>query len=321
MITLYSGIPRSGKTYKMVYDLNDVKDKYFVIHNIDGLRPGFLGEASCYFVQYCTDQKMEVIDFFSKEYQVEFSEAVRAKYNKDCLVIIDESHEWFSKNKKQLMMWMSYHGHLNQTVWLVAHRSTNLSSVYRSFIEVEYRAKSGTFLFLPGYFIYNRILGGVAAGFTFTRKKQEIFDIYKSQNFDYVKKSPSLLIPIVLSLCAMGVVYFLLMPGRVIGKGHVKNVGEDLQQQKTQVMDNINEKKATFRFAGVIGESILLQDLESGKFVDVKELDNQYLVMLKSKNYLKLFDIKNKKLLVVSSYERTRPANLEPEASAGKVKK
>ena len=84
MIVLYSGIPGSGKSYKMVHDLEAEKKKYFVIHNIDGLKEDYLREGEGFsFIKYCEDQQMEVEAFFSKEYQIELSEAIRAKYNKN----------------------------------------------------------------------------------------------------------------------------------------------------------------------------------------------------------------------------------------------
>ena len=164
MITLYSGIPGSGKSYKMVKELSRVKDKYFVVHNIDKLQEGYLGEYGLQWEQYIQRENMEVEAFFSKEYQIKFCEEVHAKYKRPVLVIIDESHEWFDKFSKTLKMWLSYHRHLDADVWLVAHKSTNLAAIYRSFIEVEYRAKHGSFIALPGYFIYNRILGGQRVG-------------------------------------------------------------------------------------------------------------------------------------------------------------
>ena len=69
MITLFSGIPGSGKTYKMVAELSRQKEKYYVVHNIDGLQEGYLGDYGINFLNYCEDQKIDIVEFFSKEYQ------------------------------------------------------------------------------------------------------------------------------------------------------------------------------------------------------------------------------------------------------------
>jgi len=217
MITLYSGIPGSGKSYKMVAQLDRVRSKYFVVHNIDGLSAAYLGSHGVNFVEYCAAQNMEVVDFFSKDYQVEYTKAIKDKYDLPVLVIIDEGHEWFSKRSKNLMMWLSYHRHLNQEIWLVAHRSTNIPSLYRSFIEIEYRAKSGRFLGIPGLFIYNKVLGGVPCGFTYEVKHQRIFAIYKSQNgVDHIQKGSSVMLIVIFSLAAGLVGLFLYLPQKAI---------------------------------------------------------------------------------------------------------
>lgn len=219
MITLFSGVPGSGKTYKMVAELSRCKDKYFVVHNIDGLQDGYLGNYGLNFIEYCKENNLEVPDFFSKEFQIEFTQKIRDKYNRPVLCVIDEAHEWFSTNSKALKMWLSYHRHLDQQIWLVAHRSTNLPSVYRSFIEVEYRAKSGSFLGIPGFFFYNRLLGGVAAGYVKERKSQKIFKIYKSAlaSSDVNRKKPKMLYVMIAGAVALvaafiAIPYYILKP-------------------------------------------------------------------------------------------------------------
>jgi hypothetical protein len=94
-----------------------------------------------------------------------------------------------------------------------------------------------------------------------------------------------------------------------------------MKQAEIREVKKQNSNITSFRFAGVIGESILLQDLETKQFIDVKELENQYIVIAKNKNYLKLFDIKSQKLLTVTSYEQAQPANVEPGAPARKERK
>jgi len=213
MITLYSGIPGSGKSYKMVAQLDRVKSKYYIVHNIDGLDKNYLGKYGIDFIKYCEEHEIDVIDFLSKDYQTNFTAAVKDKYDRPCLVIVDESHEWFQKKSKQLIMWLSYHRHLNQEIWLVAHKSTNIPSIYRSFIELEYRAKSGSVIGVPGFFLYNKISGGVPCGYSFERKKQAIFNIYKSQNgLDHIqKKNPiTLIVLLLVVVCLVGA--FLYLP-------------------------------------------------------------------------------------------------------------
>jgi len=236
MITLFSGIPGSGKSYKMVLELSRVKDKFYVVHNIDGLLENYLGDFGMNFITYCEEKHLEVMDFFDRDYQAKLAEDVRAKYDRRILVIIDEAHEWFSSNSKKLRLWLSYHRHLDQEIWLVAHRSSNLPSVYRSFIEVEYRAKSGSILGLPGFFTYNRIMGGQRAGYKIERKKQAIFNLYRSQviETDHKRKIP-MMIPIMAGMVLIGLLIFLLAPKFMFNKKIVVKPAVINQTAKNQI--------------------------------------------------------------------------------------
>lgn len=296
MITLFSGVPGSGKTYKMVAELSRVKDKYYVVHNIDGLVDNYLGNYGVNFVDYCKENNLEVVDLFSKEYQIEFTQKVREKYLRPVLVIIDEAHEWFDSNKKTLKMWLSYHRHLDQEIWLVAHRSTNLPSVYRSFIEIEYRAKSGSFLGIPGYFFYNRILGGQAAGYTKERKNQKIFAIYKSQIVEAGKsrKNPKMLL-ILLAAVVCLVVLFLTLPQYVmrskaesLEKNNPKkeSVGTAVSHEsKLQVINNtIQNFSERWAFVGVFGQYVVLEDRITGEQLPLEKISDKLKMIEHSRN-------------------------------------
>jgi zona occludens toxin (predicted ATPase) len=307
MIVLYSGIPGSGKSYKMVHDLEAEKKKYFVIHNIDGLKEGYLGEGEGFsFIKYCEDQKMEVEEFFSKDYQIEITEAVRAKYNKNCLIIIDECHEWFDKNKKSLKMWLSYHRHLNELVWLVAHRSSNLPSVYRSFIEVEYRAKFSSIFALPGFFIYNRILGGEAVGYTYAKKKQQVFALYKSMAEGFKKPKPSLVIPIAALLIILGVWYFLAMPGK-LKKTPPASAGTIYEKSDPAPGAAVlSLKSGLYSYAGKIGSEYLVQDVDSGRISKIIDLPENVIFFSASDSELTLFNTDTKSKIILKKYVKTK---------------
>jgi hypothetical protein len=298
----------------MVSDLNDCQKNFYVVHNIDGLREGFL-EHGINFVKYCEEQKIEVEDFFSKEYQVKFTEEVKKKYDLNCLIIIDEAHEWFSRVKSTLKMWLSYHRHLNQTVWLVAHRSTNIPSIYRSFVEVEYRAKHSSIIALPMLFFYNRIVGGERIGYTYCRKKQEIFNLYKSQNEGFKKTRPSLLLPIMILTVIAGVAYFFIIPTKVIGKGKTNQKKEDKLEVKS-----ISDKQADdreYRLAGCIGDNYLIQD-RSGNILKIKDMKNKLMLMPQDsgKDSIVVYDLEKKRKIIINKMPwQERPAMSEPVGS------
>jgi len=300
MIILYSGIPGSGKSYKMVKDLIEEKGKRFIVHNIDGLKKDYLSENEGFnFLEYCEKMNMEVEDFFSKEYQIELTEAVRTKYGKNVLMVIDECHEWFDRNKKTLKMWLSYHRHLNQDIWLVAHRSTNLPAVYRSFIEVEYRAKFSTIFALPGFFMYNRIVGGESVGYKYARKKQEVFDLYKSMAQGYKKPSPSLVIPVVALFVIAGVSWFLLMPGKLQKSKNLAAASPGIPAASGSVSSFSNNQE--FVFAGRLGDQYLLKEVASGRIFKIDDLSGKFIFFHASESELILFDTES---LTKKSFKR-----------------
>ena len=282
MITLYSGIPGSGKTYKMVAELDRCKSRYYVVHNIEGLKPEYLGDQGISFIKYCSDNNLPVEQFFSKEYQIEFCEAVFKKYQKPVLCIIDEAHEWFAKTQQTLKMWLSYHRHLNQDIWLVAHRAANIPMVYRSFIEIEYRAKSGAFLGVPMYFIYNRILGGQPAGYTKERKRQAIFDIYQSQTIQAKKhtKIPKVL-PLIIAVVVILLSLFFYMPTRMLkSEKSVDSVAgvpdADLFRSMETAISKIDSLKIEFEkkfaFVGIFGDRVLLEVRATGEQLPLQRI-------------------------------------------------
>ena len=295
MITLFSGIPRSGKSFKMVAELSRQKDKYYVVHNIDGLQEGYLGEYGVNWIDYCTKNNIEVTDFFSKDYQIKFTTAVNDKYSRPVLVIIDEAHEWFDRHSKNLKMWLSYHGHLNQNIWLVAHRSTNLPAVYRSFIEVEYRAKGGSFIGMPGYFCYNRILGGQRSGYTFEKKDKEIFKLYKSELIESSKKRKvPMVLPTLAAIAIIGLLMFFVIPQHFMKKTKTVNAKAKKEvaevKKDSPVISNDAVKLAVqkaaeadlesrYAYVGTMEGKVVLEDRKSGEQISMARIPGRLMMI------------------------------------------
>lgn len=353
MITLYSGIPGSGKTYKMVAELSRCKNKYYVVHNIDGLQEGYLGEFGINFIEYCAKENLEVPDFFSKEYQIKFCAAVYEKYSRPVLVIIDEAHEWFSVNSKNLKMWLSYHRHIDQDIWLVAHRSTNIPAMYRSFIEIEYRAKSGAFMGVPGFFLYNRILGGQQSGYTKERKQQKIFDIYKSQliNSEKKRKTPKFIMMVVAaSICGISLFFAvpaffmksdakeISIPGESIkgqpgGQAQSKNPGGQAADppggvpQVALVADNSFETK--WAFVGAFADYLVLEDRSTGEQLPLQKISDKIkvveinrndsvILMLERGQFVTLYNNKRHVVLAAKGLrQQSSPAAADSSSSVG----
>jgi zona occludens toxin len=265
----------------MVAELWKHKNRYYIIHNIVGFKTEKLGDYGFNWVDYCAQNNITVEEFFSKDYQIELAKKVKEKYKRNMLIIIDEAHEWFDRNVKLLKMWLSYHRHINQQIYLVAHASRNIPQTYRTFVEVEYRAKSSTFLFLPGYFFYNRIIGGQRAGFIFERKKQSIFALYKSQDIsisDKEVKKKSFVIPGIVVVIVLLFMAFLKAPSWIMGKeaGEAKKAPQDSNEavlgadSGAPASDNIKEAEndmpfdEKYAFVGQISGMVIIEDRKDG---------------------------------------------------------
>lgn len=310
MIILYSGIIGSGKSYKMVSDLFEARHKYFVIHNIDGLQEGFL-EAGFDFVKRMEDEGIDAKVFFSKEYQEALCKSVEEKYQRNVLVIIDEAGEWFGSQVKSQRLWLAYHRHLGQEIWLVAHKATDLASIYRSFIEVEWRGKSGSMLYLPGRFFYQRISGGQRAGWKFEKINKEVFKVYKSSARQEIKAKKSFLVPAAIIFIIVVLFAFIKLPGYLFGgsKGKLKDIKKDVRIVDSMPARANNDLKAIvannkiedeYSYQGNFNGQLVFQNLKTGRQSGIKGLHGRFIIIdYKGSEYCELYDIVEKRQFVV----------------------
>lgn len=326
MITLYSGTLGSGKSYKMVAELSRCKDDYFVMHNIDHLQEGYLKEFGFNWVEYCKENNLEISDFFSKECQLDLSKQIFEKYKRPCLIIIDEAHEWFDHHVKTFKMWLSYSRHLDQEIWLVAHKSTNIPAIYRSFVGVEYRAKSSMFLNLPWWFFYNRILSGERAGYTFERKSQKIFDLYKSKEIHSKKKEKkSLMLPILIAVIILGICLFAYLPQRIAkskidkkpisssqnaaaASGSPPPVQNQFSQNKEikSIKFNLKTIEDKFSYVGEMNGEVIIEDRVTGTQLPLSYLPGEWKV-IKSDRAIKCVLFNGHNIFTLYNYSRFVP--------------
>lgn len=339
MITLFTGLPGSGKSYKMVAELWKHKNKYFVIHNVVGFKTEKLKEYGFNWVDYCTKNNISVEEFFSKDYQIELAKKVKEKYNRQMLIIIDEAHEWFDRNVKALKMWLSYHRHINQQIYLVAHATKNIPQTYRTFVEVEYRAKSSSFIFLPGYFFYNRIIGGQRAGYVLEKKKQEIFNLYSSHDITGTeKKRVSALIPGIILLIMVLLVLFVKTPSFIWGKKEKTESGiktesqvgvganNDVQSSENAVDGEINKTEGKipfdekYAFVGQINGMVIIEDRKNGIQYMLHRVPGNFRVLeIKRADYCIVWNGRDK-IYTLRNFDRyvghndLQPVNITPSA-------
>lgn len=211
MIQLFSGIPGCGKTYRAVFELVKAQGKYYVFHNISGLKQEKIENGE--FIQTIPGRD-EFNTFFSLENQTALSESVKEKYKRSMLIIIDEAQVPLGRFNANVKEWMAYHRHLGQDIWLITHDKMNIDKSYHSLIEIEIKGKKG---FIFNSFIYSFIVSGERVKSDRLPKKQEIFDLYESFTVEetHKKKSSLFVFMAVMGAIALGLgtyAFFFRMP-------------------------------------------------------------------------------------------------------------
>lgn len=311
-ITLFTGILGSGKTYKMVAEVDRVKDQYFVVHNIEGIKQEYLGDYGVNWIEYCQKGNIDIKEFFSKEYQTDFAKQVFEKYKRPCLVIIDEAQEWFDRHVRTFKMWLSYVRHLDQEIFIVAHSRMNIPAVYRSYIGVEYRAKSSSFVSLPMYFFYNRIVNGQRSGYNFEKKSQRIFDLYKSKEINTnVKEKKSMLLPVMVAGIVLCGFLFYYIPQKFLRHSSEKSEAAEIKKSDLNLNAKMIEEKridgsfqSKYALVGKMGDDIVVEDRKTGKQYPLSKITNGWKVMISDRdNYCALSTNKGE-LVEINSIDR-----------------
>lgn len=213
MIKMFSGLPGAGKTYRAVYELRGVCDKYYVLHNIDGLKEEKFDQGR-YISRFPTGEK-EFRDFFSLDNQKKLHEESKEKYGRPLLVIIDECQVYLGKVNDGVKAWLSYHRHLGQDVWLITQDKFNIAREYNNLVEIEIQGKRG---YVFSSFIYSYFSKGERVKTDKLPKDLEVFNLYTSMTMNEVKKPKSKLVLFALIFgglaLGMGIFYVFAMVPR-----------------------------------------------------------------------------------------------------------
>lgn len=167
MITFWTGLPGSGKTYRSVDYLHkcfiDDKSKEFKKYkffctninefNFDKFPPG-VGSVFDYslFYSYLQDLYLEAV--VNKMVDSELLLIAEKNNLKDCIIIIDECHNYFDVDDKILVWWLSYHRHLHQEIFLITQNLDLVHKKYYSFSEFYYKAVPTSLRLFKSNFYY-----------------------------------------------------------------------------------------------------------------------------------------------------------------------
>ncbi|MBN2515952.1 MAG: hypothetical protein JXC33_07965 [Deltaproteobacteria bacterium] len=228
-IRLYTGIPGSGKTYRVVYELlsKEIQDKYFIIHNIEGLKHDkFINKSHIKSFGQNGSLSYSTDELFTYEVQKELSEQVKQKYNKSLLMVVDECDKLgFDMGSASIKEWLSMHRHIGQDIYLITQNRANIHRSLYNLVEVEILGKRG---FIFNQFIYAWLANGEKFHTDRLPKKKEIFEAYKSFQLPETAKKKSNLwrfmaVMGIAGFIGMGYFIFFMMPGEFKEAGQKKD--------------------------------------------------------------------------------------------------
>jgi len=221
MIRIFEGVPGSGKTYAMVYYLRKfaeyddfykewvLKDGVCIISNIDGLRLPHMS----------LDKFLEELSL-SQVFSADFVNSLRDKGYKHIIFVIDEAQRYFPRKfyDEDVFYFFQYHRHYGVDILLATQDTSVIAREIRVLAEFIIRAEQRS-LTLKSFkykfytpdnktHLFNQTLP----------KKQEVFSMYKSFDFEEADKPPNVLLR---QLVIPAFLFFLLLFGAYYYVTHV----------------------------------------------------------------------------------------------------
>lgn len=192
-IQLYSGVPGSGKTYKMVADLDAFlqrKPDVNLVSNIKGLQLPHQ-DFDDMLLHYFPEQSLTILQRIEQFFVYEFQESLNVTYGGPVMYVLDECQEYFPHLTKlpNTERYLQRHRHLGHNLYLATQASSLLSSKVVALIEIELHAVRRSISFL-GEFHYRRQSPQthqlIDSKTVFPKKR--IFNLYKSFDVGEIAK-------------------------------------------------------------------------------------------------------------------------------------
>jgi hypothetical protein len=243
MIDAFTGKPGSGKTYRAVYDAYNQRKKWFIIHNINGLKEELFyyrakpddDDLSMHCVNLSTvggEAMLQDVEKFKA-----LCARIYAETGKNCLFILDECYQFMDKDYQGIKTTMAQNRHGGADVWLICQHLSMIALCYRRLVRFEIRCKSsGLFNFL-GVFLYTHRMEGEGFKMDIRLKKQKIYDLYSSAMTH--TKSVSYLVPVAAVLCLIPIWFFFQSPIEVAQNEAIADVIPNSAPSSSSILDPI----------------------------------------------------------------------------------
>lgn len=219
MIQLYTGVPGSGKSYKLVHDLSGLLEKepeLTVIANINGLKLPH-EDFDKMLSERFPDPSLSMSDRLERFFSYEYQESLNAEFGGPLMYVLDECQLYFPGRVSlpKTEAYLQRHRHLGHYILLATQSTRLISKNIVALVELEYRAVMRT-ASLFGELRYHQKspLTNVIISTITHRPKKKVFDLYKSFDNEEIRKPkrlllrklwPVLLLPVAAYLFYLGV--------------------------------------------------------------------------------------------------------------------
>lgn len=321
-VTLFTGKPGSGKSYRVVEKLFKDCEKYYVFHNIDGLNDSFFSDGA--FIRRWDS----INDFLTLEKQKEICTYIQKEFKRSVLVIIDEAQSnGFKYSSPALLDWISYHRHLGQEIYLISQSRNSIHRDYVDRCQYEVRAKRGI---ATNQMIYQYSVEGEVFKTDRVPIKKAVFAAYKSFEIQETRKktAPYLLyIAACLVAClSLGVYQVVWGVPSMFGKGKkepaptvttaTKPVLPVTPQIHKVVRPGAKYGVDKYRLSSCMGDKVTVQELQGGRLVALDDVIEEGYAVLECGRSRAIVAVRGgeKPVLVIGS----RFVSLEQGSDTGK---
>ncbi len=234
MVSLIVGFPGSGKSYyaiDKIYNILTGADKMsndidVIYTNINGVKFDLFPDSKVELKKFNIDDFSDYLVLTYASYQNNKNDdsvddeliEISKKYGfYRCLIVFDECHDFFSKEVKEHIFWLTYHRHLYHEIILLTQNKTLINSKYRAIPEIFIEAQPRSKKLFNSSLSYKKY-----AAFGMTKKdlfdkqsiktRNEVFALYQSGNKSNQKSILTKYIFIIVSalVLSIGIFYYLL---------------------------------------------------------------------------------------------------------------
>jgi hypothetical protein len=333
MIEIYTGKPGRGKTYRAVYEIakESTQKKYFVIHNIAGLKKEVFKDPEQVktFEEIMQKNQVDIDTFLSIEFLEMLCLSINERYRKPVLLVIDEAYDFFGQYTDQKMSLLAKHRHAGLRIMLIVQNQNQIFYKYKGLIDYEIRAK----LRLFGHFIYQKIEGGENTGKQFIPIRKKNFDLYKS----YQVKERAKLNLTFAAICAVIIIggsFYAWRSVSMFGKSkkQVNEISDKMEikeskdsnmskiQEKIKVIQQFIQEYANYSFVGSAKYpyqngyrlEYIIRNLKNNAQYELKSIFPNLLPVNHNRDILQCIDLDTKtmvKFLYIPEIEEKKPEN------------